>query len=294
MNRATRPPSCPDRILATFSALPLTAPDDPAIDDGIEAVVLDFDGTVADTTPSHEQALRAALQPHGLDLDPSWYLRHAGLSIRDLLAELPGAQQLPHDQIVQQSRTHLLATIRDITPVNSVVTLLRSARRAGLPCAIASGASRLLVRAGLDALGLSGEFAAVVTREDAPRGKPAPDLYCEAARRLGVLPGRCLAVDDAPDGVTAARAAGMHVLTLAGGHLVPVGGDSEGAGTSASAPGRDAARGAAAPRARPPPPRETTPVHRPAAYGPRQQAQRPQRPGDPVTLRPEAAIPGRP
>jgi beta-phosphoglucomutase-like phosphatase (HAD superfamily) len=200
-------------------------------------VVLDFDGTLADTTPSHEQALRAALQPHGLDFDHGWYFRRVGLSIRDLLAELPGARHLPHDEIIQQSRTHLLATVRSITPVVCVVTLLRAARRAGLPCAIASGASRLLVQPGLEALGLSAEFAAVVAREDAPRGKPAPDLYSEAARRLDVPPGRCLAVDDAPDGVTAARAAGMHVLTLADGHLAPAGEGSRGAGQSGSRAG---------------------------------------------------------
>lgn len=204
--------------------------DHPAILEGIGAVVFDFDGTLADTTPSHEQALRAALQPHGLDIDPGWYLRHAGLSIRDLLAKLPGARHLPHDEIIQDSRTHLLATIGCITPIGGVVTLLRAARRAGLPCAIASGASRQLVQPGLEALGLTNEFAAVVTAEDAPRGKSAPDLYIEAARRLDVPPSRCLAIDDAPDGMTAARAAGMHVLTLIGGHLAPAdgGGDQTG------------------------------------------------------------------
>ncbi len=263
MNEAARPPACPDRTPATFSSLPQAAPDDrprarpardhPAIHDGIEAVVLDFDGTLADTTPGHEQALRAALQPHGLDLDHGWYLRHAGLSIRDLLGQLPGARQLPHDEIIQQSRARLLATVRSITPVGCVVTLLRAARRAGLPCAIASGASRLLVRPGLEALGLSAEFTAVVAREDAPRGKPAPDLYIEAARRLNVPPGRCLAVDDAPDGVTAARAAGMHVLTLADGHLIHAGEGSQGAGHPGSRAGapslcstpRDSERGPA-------------------------------------------------
>jgi len=200
-----------------------------AILEGIGAVVFDFDGTLADTTPRHEQALRAALQPHGLDLDPGWYLRHAGLSIRDLLAQLPGARHLPHDEIIQDSRARLLASIGCITPIGGVVMLLRAARRAGLPCAVASGASRLLVQPGLEALGLASEFAAVVTGEDAPRGKPAPDLYIEAARRLDVPPSRCLAIDDAPDGVTAARAAGMHVLTLTGGHLAHAdGGDQSG------------------------------------------------------------------
>jgi HAD superfamily hydrolase (TIGR01509 family) len=192
----------------------------PAIPDGIEAMVFDFDGTLADTTPSHEQALRAALQPHGLDLDHDWYRQHVGLSIHDLLATLPGGRQLPHDEIIRQSRTYLLATVHSITPIGCVVSLLRAARRAGLPCAVASGASRLLVHPGIDALGLRHAFAAVVAREDVTHGKPAPDLYLAAAQRLDVPPDRCLAVDDARDGVTSARTAGMHVITMAGGRLV--------------------------------------------------------------------------
>lgn len=108
-----------------------------------------------------------------------------------------------------------------ITPVACVVSLLRVARRAGLPCAVASGASRLLVHPGIEALRLMDEFAAVVAREDVTHGKPAPDLFAEAARRLDVAPDRCLAVDDAPDGVTSARAAGMRVIAMIDGHLAP-------------------------------------------------------------------------
>ncbi|MEV0386896.1 HAD family phosphatase [Nonomuraea sp. NPDC050643] len=193
----------------------------PAIPDGIAALILDFDGTLADTTPSHEQALRAALQPHGLDLDHDWYVRHIGLSIHDLLAALPGGQEVSYDEVIRHSRTNLLATVNDIGPIGCVVSLLQTARRMALPCAVASGASRVLVHPGIDALGLRREFAAVVTREDITLGKPAPDLYLAAARRLGVPPDRCLAVDDAPDGVISARAAGMHVITLMDGHLAP-------------------------------------------------------------------------
>jgi beta-phosphoglucomutase-like phosphatase (HAD superfamily) len=191
----------------------------PAIRAGIEAVILDFDGTLADTTASHEQALRAALRLHGVILDPAWYRRHVGLSIHDLLAAHPGARHLPHEQIIHRSRAHLLATVHTLIPIACVVALLRTARRAGLPCAVASGASRLLVDPGLDALGLTHEFAAVVAREDVAHGKPAPDLYLAAARRLDVPAERCLAVDDAPDGIASARTAAMHVITVVEGHL---------------------------------------------------------------------------
>ena len=193
----------------------------PAIEEGAQALVLDFDGTLADTRRGHEDALRAALQPYGVCLDPDWYGQHIGLSIHDLLALLPGGRDLPHGEIVQHSRTHLLATVHTITPIPCVVELLQQARRAGLPCAVASGATRLLVAPGLDALGLTDAFTAVVAREDVTRGKPDPELFLTAASRLGVPPERCLAVDDAPDGTASARAAGMHVLTVIDGHLAP-------------------------------------------------------------------------
>ncbi|MFE4333275.1 HAD family hydrolase [Streptomyces sp. NPDC056831] len=218
----------------------------PAIPDGVEAVIFDFDGTLADTTPSHEEALRAALDPYGIELDHEWYGRHVGLSIHDLLAALPGGRSLPTDTIILQSRTHLLAATHTIAPIACVVSLLQQACCAGLPCAVASGASRLLVEPGLDALSLKDEFAAVVAREDVTYGKPAPELFLAAARRLGVSPGRCLAVDDAPDGIASARAAGMQVITVLGGHLARV--DEEVAGESVT-PHARARSGGLSPRA---------------------------------------------
>ncbi|MFB8040516.1 HAD family hydrolase [Streptomyces hydrogenans] len=216
MSTAARLPLCPaDRSAGNRCS--------PTVPKGVEALVLDFDGVLADTVGRHEAALRAALQPYGVDLDSDWYSRHVGLSIHDLLAALPGGRPLPHDEIVQRSRGHLLASVHTITPIPCVVELLGQARRAGVPCAVASGASRLLVDPGLDALGLKEAFGSVVRREDVVHGKPDPELFLTAARHLGVAPDRCLAVDDAPDGIASARAAGMQVITVVGGHLTPVG-----------------------------------------------------------------------
>jgi len=183
------------------------------------ALVLDFDGTLADTTTGHETALRSALSVHGVPLDSLWYRQHAGLSIYDLLNELSAGSQAPAEEIVQHSRTLLLRHLDTIAPIPCTAALLQSARRAGLPCAIASGAAGTLVHPALKVLGLTGEFTAVVVREDVPFGKPAPDLFSEAARRLGVPAPDCLAVDDSPAGVAAAQAAGMRTLTLTDGVL---------------------------------------------------------------------------
>lgn len=191
----------------------------PALPHGVEAVIFDFDGTLANTTESHERALRAALQHHGVELDRRWYRDHVGLSIHDLLAALPSAAALPHAQIIGHSRTRLLADMHTITPIPCVVELLRTARRAGLACAVASNASAVLVNPGIEALGLATEFAAVVSRGDVVHGKPAPDLFLEAARRLGVAPRACLAVEDAPDGLASARAAEMTAIAVIDAHL---------------------------------------------------------------------------
>lgn len=247
MNETTLPPGSPNPALGASCS--------PTIPDGIGAVIFDFDGTLADTTANQEQSLRAALQPYGLDLDTDWYRQHFGLSIRDLLAALPGARHLPHDEIIRRSRAHLLAHMHTIAPIACSVALLHTAREATLPCAVASAASRVLIHPGIQALGMSPQFEAVVTQEDASRGKPAPDLFLEAACRIGVPPMRCLAVEDAPDGIASALAAGMHVLRVVDGHLAPTGESAEytaGLPSGAGAPmphgcalGRAAARRAA-------------------------------------------------
>lgn len=222
MNQAAQPSNSP-------APTPVDCHCVPAIPDEVGALVFDYDGTLADTTTSNEQALRAALQPHGVDLDHDWYRHHLGLPIHDLLTLLAGGRHLPHDEIIGQSRAQLLTTIHTVSPIACVSSLLRAARRTGLPCAVASSASRLLVHPGLDALGLIHEFAAVITREDVAHGKPAPDLFLAAARSLDVAAELCLAVDDAPDGIASARAAGMQVLTVVDGHLTPTTGIAEAA-----------------------------------------------------------------
>jgi HAD superfamily hydrolase (TIGR01509 family) len=91
---------------------------------------------------------------------------------------------------------------------------------AGRPVAVASSAHREVIDAALEATGLVGVFAVVVSSDEVERGKPAPDVYLETARQLGVEPERCLVIEDSYNGVRAARAAGMAVV-LVPNHSVP-------------------------------------------------------------------------
>ncbi|MFD7919608.1 HAD family hydrolase [Streptomyces sp. NPDC059740] len=184
-------------------------------------LIVDWDGTVVDNGRRRLDALRQALVPYGLKVEEDWYTVHAGLPVRDLLRVLAGERELPVEDVVRASRQRLLSG-----PPPEVITatleLLEQARARRIPRAVASSAAAVLVHTGIERLGLNGLLPIVVTAESVGRGKPAPDVYLEAARRLSVAPSRCLAVDDAPDGIAAARAAGMRLLTVSGTTLVPV------------------------------------------------------------------------
>ncbi len=182
---------------------------------GVHAVIVDWDGTVVDSHQANLSTLNQALHPCGVQIDPAWYHDRSGLSIRDLLAEITAVHgDLPTAEIIAASRQRLLANLDQLRPVPATIDLLTRARDRGLPCAVASCAVRVVVHTGIHTLRLHHLFAAIVTREDVRRGKPAPDLYLRAAALLDVPAGNCLAIDDAADGIAAARAAGMLVLTV--------------------------------------------------------------------------------
>ncbi|MFE2727123.1 HAD family hydrolase [Kitasatospora sp. NPDC059327] len=184
-------------------------------------VVLDWDRTMVDNGAAQHQSLVHALEPHGFTITANWYAGHVGLPVREALRLLADGRPLPVEDVVRESRAYLL---REGAPAPIPVTLdlVDRARARGLPLAIASSADAELVHAGIRHLGLTGVFAAVVTAESVTRAKPAPDPYLEAARQLGLPPTSCLAVDDAPEGIHSALAAGMRVLAVRDGALHPV------------------------------------------------------------------------
>jgi len=146
--------------------------------DGIEAVIVDWDGTVVDSHDANYTALNHALRQHSVQLDRRWYHEHVGLSIVDLLNEVTAVHgDLPIARIIAASRQRLIAEIHRLEPVPATLELLDHAQNRGLPCAVASGAIAPLVTGGIRTLHLAHQFTAVVTREHVHHGKPAPDLY---------------------------------------------------------------------------------------------------------------------
>ncbi len=200
----------------------LTPPDD------VECLLFDWDGTLADSTAANAAAFDAALAPSGGAVDLAWFTAHAGLSTEDALAAVVAEQDLSVDvaAFTAARDAEYAARIGTVQVVPAVAALAR-AQAGRRRLAVVSGGRAAGVLGTLAHLGLAPLFEVVVTREDAPSGKPAPDLYRVALERLGVAPGRAWAYEDSDEGIAAAVAAGItavDVRPLVRPHLAAAGG----------------------------------------------------------------------
>ena len=180
-----------------------------------KALIFDCDGTLADTMPLHWQAWQTVTQRYGLLFPEDRFYRMGGVPSRDIIRMLSQEQGQTLDPIAA-SREKEAAYIQYLPQVREVKEVADIARRnyGVLPMAVASGGNRIHINEVLTHLGLRQLFQAVVTSEDVTRQKPAPDIYLEAARRLGVEPQFCRGFEDTDLGLAAIRAAGMDAVDV--------------------------------------------------------------------------------
>lgn len=178
-------------------------------------IIFDCDGTLADTMPLHWQAWRVISARHRIHFPEERFYALGGVPSRDILKMLSAEQGLvlDHLAIAREKEGEYLPLIAQVEPINTVVGVAR-AYHGKIPLAVASGGTRHIIEQVLERLGIRSLFQAVVTSEDVVRQKPAPDIFLEAARRLGVPPERCRAFEDTDLGIQAIRAAGMEAVDV--------------------------------------------------------------------------------
>lgn len=191
------------------------------------AAVFDWDGVILDSSRHHEESWERLARETGQPLPAGHFRRGFGRRnieiMRDMLGWSRDLEEI--DQLSRRKEELYREVVQDwgIDPLPGVEVWLERLARAGVPCGIGSSTEEKNVRLGLEKLGLGKYFQVAVTAEHVNRGKPAPDVFLEVARRLGVEAGRCVVFEDAPAGVEAGRAAGMKVVgvttTHPGGHL---------------------------------------------------------------------------
>ncbi len=193
-----------------------------------EAVIFDFDGVIADTEPLHCNAFGKVLEPLGISFPWQEYVdRYMGLDDRDAFREAFRNHGLAlDDRRLSQLVDSKSRVFQDIigNGVNSypgTVETIESLHTSGFPMAVCSGALRSDIDPILSRLGIARCFLHVVSADDVRNGKPDPEGYVLAFRRLSLsrpsmlsAPRKCLAVEDTPAGVEAAKRAGLSVLAV--------------------------------------------------------------------------------
>jgi HAD superfamily hydrolase (TIGR01509 family) len=189
----------------------------------IVAVVFDLDGVIVDSEQVWDEVREAYVRETGGTYTDESARDMMGMSSPEwsrYMAEalrVPGTPEEINAAIVER----MLARYGEAPPL--LPGALEAVRRVGasVPLAIASSSNRELIDVVLRASGLAADFRATVSSEEVPRGKPWPDVYLEAARRLGVDPARCGAVEDSHNGIRSAKAAGMRVVAVPNAHYPP-------------------------------------------------------------------------
>jgi HAD superfamily hydrolase (TIGR01509 family) len=175
------------------------------------AYIFDCDGTLADTMPLHYRAWTRVVAEHGGVFPEELFYQLGGRPTEQIFAILRDQHGVRIDDIgrgVRAKEQYFLELIAEVRPIDAVVAIAREAH-GRIPLAVASGGLPGLVTATLDAIGVRDLFDAIVCVGDYARGKPHPDPFLEAARRLRVTPAQCLVFEDSPLGLQAAEAAGM-------------------------------------------------------------------------------------
>lgn len=183
----------------------------------VDAVIFDMDGVLVDSEPLHTRAITLVLGEYGLAWDEEESRDFIGVTDLETFTALKARHGLPGDPSAMASRWAECAARlvrRHACPLPGVPAVPLALRARGYRLALASSSRAALIAATLEAIGVGALFEVVVSAATVGRGKPAPDVFLEAARQLGVPPARCLVIEDSHNGVAAARAAGMRCVAI--------------------------------------------------------------------------------
>lgn len=184
----------------------------------IQAIIFDMDGVLVDSEPFIREAATRMLAEHGLAVQPEDFKPFVGAGEDRFVGGPAEKYGLSLDIPSAKARTYAIydeITRGRLEPLAGAREFIAAARGMGLRLAVASSADRIKVGINLREIGIPPEsFDAIVTGEDVVNKKPSPDIFLLAAERLGVPAADCIVVEDAVNGVAAAKAAGMRCLGL--------------------------------------------------------------------------------
>jgi mannitol-1-/sugar-/sorbitol-6-/2-deoxyglucose-6-phosphatase len=177
-----------------------------------EAIIFDMDGLLVDSEPVWEEAETAVLQSHGVHMERHVREQLVGLRNDEFIGRLRDIYKIPVS--AERLQTEVISALMDIIPHKVIAKpgaaeILAYSNRSRIPIAIASSSPMVIIEAMVKSQGWEQIVPVRCSADFVPNGKPAPDVYLEAARQLSAAPDKCLALEDSPNGARAAVAAGM-------------------------------------------------------------------------------------
>lgn len=181
----------------------------------IKGIIFDCDGTLADTMPLHWRAWQVIAQRHKLHFPEDRFYALGGVPSRDILKMLGEEQgvSIDHIAVSHEKENEYLPLMAQVEPIHAVVEIAK-ANHGKIPMAVASGGTQIIICQVLEHLKIRHLFDAVVTSEMVKNQKPAPDIFLEAARLIGLPPQFCRAYEDTDLGMQAIRDAGMEAVDV--------------------------------------------------------------------------------
>ncbi|WP_346686331.1 HAD family phosphatase [Megamonas hypermegale] len=185
----------------------------------MKAFIFDMDGVIIDTEPLHNEIVRGILAKDNIFVTDEEFRQFTGMASTAVFDIFIKRYNLPHsaDQMSQDQMTTLKKYIvkHQMKPIDGIVPLIENLHKAGIPMAIASSSRSDVIKFVADFFNITPYFQLLMSGEDLPHSKPAPDIYLQTAQKLNVAPADCVVLEDSVNGTIAAKDAGMYCIGFA-------------------------------------------------------------------------------
>lgn len=187
------------------------------VESQIKAIIFDLDGTLVDSEPNYYKGDKQFLAEYGIDLTEEMRSKYIGIGSQAMVEDIKDNFELNDsvENLVAKKNKYYVDIAQDNTMVfPEMLKFLQCLKKNNFPMAIASGSSPKIIEMILSMTNIKPYFDVVLSAEEVKRGKPAPDIFIETAKRLGISPINCLVLEDSKYGIEAAKSAGMYCIAI--------------------------------------------------------------------------------
>ncbi len=184
----------------------------------VKAVIFDMDGVIVDTEKYHEKAYQNTANKLGVKITQKEVMQFKGVTATEIFKYLFNKHRIT-ESVVKYALIKdevYRSYLTNLKPLSGVIDLINKLKKDKIKLAIASSGSKLNVEFILRKLKIKNKFNVIVNGEDVKKGKPDPELFLTAAKKLGIRPKECIVIEDAVSGVNAAKKAGMFCIAVTG------------------------------------------------------------------------------